>query len=568
LGIAVTEASYTAWDDNLYEWPPPDGWYQASDGKWWPEGYGPSQESPDGRNGVDPDAVGGVPDQAFDAGATSAFPAGGEVQTSVFPAGGGEPQTSIFPAGGAGSGTSSTPAERDEVESQRPVYDELPNIDDVFGGADPLADDEGAGERGDDSADHGDAAAPVGRLGEPPGPVDDLVPPEGDGVSAAPDVGFDDADDDIEADTGFEPAGIEDEAGFDDADDDIEAEVPAGGPGLIVEEPPIGVSDPGVLPGHDPSATRVAPGGGHDHHPGHVPDDDHDDNHDEVAVADADHEHVPAYEEGPPRDTLHGHHAHGLVYDVSLMTHREHDEPGRQPGVPLPHQLHGGDEHVPAYDEAPPLGPDVDEESSGSRGVWPMVVAAVCVGVVVLGIIGYIVFGGGGDDDGGTVADGGDGQTAASSTGLGSVDQPYDFGTGVVVFYEIAAGGDQHRWVIQVLSPVTDATGRLVADGAAEPPAGEILALARVRVTYQSGPVPGAVGDLFFDAVSPSGAVFSQADHSCPAAADGLDVSASLEPAQSVEGSLCWQIPTSDLVGLKLGVRAGPAEGTVHLELS
>ena len=37
----MTELSYTAWDDNRYQWPPPDGWYQASDGKWWPEGYGP-----------------------------------------------------------------------------------------------------------------------------------------------------------------------------------------------------------------------------------------------------------------------------------------------------------------------------------------------------------------------------------------------------------------------------------------------------------------------------------------------------------------------------------------------
>ena len=37
----MTDLSYTAWDDNQYPWPPPDGWYQASDGKWWPEGYGP-----------------------------------------------------------------------------------------------------------------------------------------------------------------------------------------------------------------------------------------------------------------------------------------------------------------------------------------------------------------------------------------------------------------------------------------------------------------------------------------------------------------------------------------------
>ncbi|MGH1493677.1 MAG: hypothetical protein ACRBK7_30495 [Acidimicrobiales bacterium] len=42
----MTEASYTAWDDKQYVWPPPEGWYQASDEKWWPEGYGPQPSTP------------------------------------------------------------------------------------------------------------------------------------------------------------------------------------------------------------------------------------------------------------------------------------------------------------------------------------------------------------------------------------------------------------------------------------------------------------------------------------------------------------------------------------------
>ncbi len=42
----MTEASYTAWDDKQYVWPPPDGWYKASDNKWWPNGYGPPEAEP------------------------------------------------------------------------------------------------------------------------------------------------------------------------------------------------------------------------------------------------------------------------------------------------------------------------------------------------------------------------------------------------------------------------------------------------------------------------------------------------------------------------------------------
>ncbi len=34
-------SNYEAWNGELYEWPPPDGWYEASDGRWWAQGTGP-----------------------------------------------------------------------------------------------------------------------------------------------------------------------------------------------------------------------------------------------------------------------------------------------------------------------------------------------------------------------------------------------------------------------------------------------------------------------------------------------------------------------------------------------
>ncbi len=33
--------TYTAWDGNDYEWPPPKGWYQAIDNRWWAPDTGP-----------------------------------------------------------------------------------------------------------------------------------------------------------------------------------------------------------------------------------------------------------------------------------------------------------------------------------------------------------------------------------------------------------------------------------------------------------------------------------------------------------------------------------------------
>jgi hypothetical protein len=34
--------SYTGWDGKTYPWPPPEGWYEASDGRWWAPGTGPN----------------------------------------------------------------------------------------------------------------------------------------------------------------------------------------------------------------------------------------------------------------------------------------------------------------------------------------------------------------------------------------------------------------------------------------------------------------------------------------------------------------------------------------------
>ncbi len=117
----MNEASYTAWDDNLYEWPPPDGWYQADDGKWWPQGYGPRGDRPGDSNGNN---------------------GGDDLLSEV-------ERTSIFPAGGSGLiGGSSK--DRLLAESQRPVYDELPSIDDVF--IDSGAGDDGDRDGGDDLA--------------------------------------------------------------------------------------------------------------------------------------------------------------------------------------------------------------------------------------------------------------------------------------------------------------------------------------------------------------------------------------------------------------------------------
>ena len=120
----MSEASYTAWDDNLYEWPPPDGWYQASDRKWWPEGTGPVEGEVSAVTSDSPEASQAAA-SPFDPQKTSALPAGGSNGTDL-----GTPtdalKTSSVPAAG-----SSANGDSDESDDD-PDFDSLPNIDDVF----------------------------------------------------------------------------------------------------------------------------------------------------------------------------------------------------------------------------------------------------------------------------------------------------------------------------------------------------------------------------------------------------------------------------------------------------
>ena len=75
--MAMSE-TYIGWDGESYPWPPPEGWYEASDGRWWAPGTGPGSASGAGFEGdpfqgVTPGA--GPPAEAasFDPGATAPY---------------------------------------------------------------------------------------------------------------------------------------------------------------------------------------------------------------------------------------------------------------------------------------------------------------------------------------------------------------------------------------------------------------------------------------------------------------------------------------------------------------
>ncbi len=207
------------------------------------------------------------------------------------------------------------------------------------------------------------------------------------------------------------------------------------------------------------------------------------------------------------------------------------------------------------YGEASPDGHEHDGYEPAGRAKWPLVVGGLLLVAMAAGLI-YLVATADGEAEAPPT------ETTILSTGPGSLGEPYVLGTGVVVFYPV--DDVQNRWVLQVLDPVADLTDELTAAGVAAPEGGDILAAARVRVTFQEGAAAGPLSDLGLDAVVVPDRPFDGLTDCGP---ESLDQSLMLEVGQSVEATVCWAIPESQLSELILAVTAGPADGTVHLSL-
>lgn len=249
---------------------------------------------------------------------------------------------------------------------------------------------------------------------------------------------------------------------------------------------------------------------------------------------------------------------------------------------------------APSYEPAYAASPAPATAGGGGGNGKILAIIGGLVGLLVLAGVGFFALSGGDDDDPGqasnntevpvatvggsdsgnegsdTTAAGSDTTTAAASDAIGSFDNPYDIGDGVVLFYDDFSTGEERRWLVEVLSPVADIT-QAVADENQfnDPPAaGEVFAAARVRITYESGPAPANVFDLSFGAIGPSGRVLKTFEATCGVTPDSLDSFAELFPGGSVEGNVCWATPSGDVPELRMILEASGVDGQVYVNLN
>lgn len=528
----MNEASYTAWNDKLYEWPPPDGWYQADDGKWWPDGYGPTG---DDRPDDTLPGAGGI---------------GAEVSEELLFE---VERTSIFPAGGSGLADAGANVDRLAAESQRPVYDELPSIDDVFGGVDPFAED----DIGEEESAHGELL-PVDDddLGTHNGADEDVADEvdELDGYDAGNGHDYADEADDLQEE-------VDHRDGVDHNDDVYNSEhqldVDLGDHDEDVE------SHDHDLDGHDREELD------HDRNDHDVEGDERDvDEHaydvvgDEVEELVDDHHVGHSAMEQPAEDHL--------IEDPAVDDERMADAGATMvSSVQLGELPDGyGEARAEDLDDDDAFDPEVqpsvdggDPPSAPGRG-WLIFVAGLAVALVIAGIASFLLL----DDD--APAEGLDLDEITAATGPGSFNEPYSPDVGVVVLFEDETSGEQRAWVIEVVEQASDITEQLVAEqGASAPAESNVLAVTRLKVTYQSGPVPGDAGVLELNALGDSLRLF-EADATCSTIDDQLVLGSTFEIGDEVVGNLCWEIPGGDLAGLKLAIEAAPVQGVVFLGLN
>ena len=553
----MTEASYTAWDGNLYEWPPPDGWYQAADGKWWPEGYGPSAER--GADGSESHANGASSSIGTEHGADS------------------------------GNGVSQGDGSFGESDDGLPSIDDLlPNIDDVFGGAE------------DDQRDDDDREARLRDLAaEEVPPLDDILPD------------LDDADgSDHVAGGHHDASGREDAMGEHQSppsaaptDRRGESELSVDRDGVSVDRDddhptPPADSDTLMLP-----ITRVG-----------LDADEPDSPSGSVGSGLADHgasfEHEPVFGSD---DVGLSSSAFEQLGDLDDGLHRPDEPEASDPsfndsgfgitGFGDPHSgsvdvdrpdVGGGRPHadeaavsrsgpVGFGDGAPPVADHYDRHANSAlgdgidypedddhfgpsyqgtpevRSVWPLALIGVCIAILLILLLAYLLLRGGGDEETGAVASGpGD-----------SYAEAWDLGRPVRLFYE--QSGRRANWYVEVIEPVQNGTG-LLAQPVEAINDDEILAVTRVRVTYAEDPDPareilptGQLAEVSLSAVSAGEVRYESGG--CGELSDPLVLDGGLNPAESVEGNLCWRIAADDLNGLQMLAEVRGVGGSIYMQL-
>ena len=397
----MTDASYTAWDDKQYVWPPPDGWYLAADEKWWPEGYGPQPEPEEAaaeatsqstaETSVDTSVADRTDLVDERAGDIQEADKATEMPTDLDSAYEAEDLTSpslgALPAPGGLNRRMRLDDLGDQPQSRPRSSDDIPSVRDL---ASPDLNVSGLSSVDEDPADLGEAVADAPDLG----PSDDV--------------------------TSVAPAGLAGEFPGPSSSAPAPSSVPApSGPA------PSSAPAPSTAAPFEPAPSGPTPFG-------------------------------PA-----PSRTSSPSSGAETETDRNAFTERRAPAPAPVNREAQQATVPSGPSTRPASPAATNSAFGSDEgdfqdrlsaSKSKGGGFGKILLALLLLALVIGGILAFLLLRGGSDDSEGAEAQ------AEAQTGPGSLDAPHPRTTGVVVFYPDDDGVDQ-SWVIEVLEPISGGEG-------------------------------------------------------------------------------------------------------------
>ncbi len=202
---------------------------------------------------------------------------------------------------------------------------------------------------------------------------------------------------------------------------------------------------------------------------------------------------------------------------------------------------------VPAQaSPAPNLG---EPSSAGGKG---LMIGLALLALLIVGAAGvFFATRGGGD---------------GVATGPGSATDPHRLGQLVRLSYDDPTTGAPVEWTLEVLAPLADETEAVLAldAGLTRPAEGIVLGSTTARVVHVAGPAT-TIDSLRFEVVNPNGARSSE--FGCANGPEGWGGGTAMNPADSVEGRLCWALGSDQVAGTLLVVTVPGVEGEVYVRL-
>ncbi len=233
---------------------------------------------------------------------------------------------------------------------------------------------------------------------------------------------------------------------------------------------------------------------------------------------------------------------HGVAFPAATSQ----PDPVKLPASSEPDGQIGSTDSFTAYSKA------TETPKKSRKFLWIGLLAIILL--AVLAAVAWFVLGSQDDDESAAP------EIDQTSENTGSFNKPQEFNEALNIFYDDNTTAVTYRWMVQVVGAGSEVP-EIEADS------GQTLTAATVKVEYQEGDEGITLDRLMFSSIG-SDLTSSEIDQDCTSKLDdGVDLTQSLSPGDTIEGQFCWAVPEDLANDQVLAVSSPEAVGAIYFEL-